>query len=308
MFPPDTPLVDLVRPSPNHGDRRGQAAGRDRAALHGHADCRRCARAAVRPAAEVSAHYFVFEDGRIAQLVPEERRAWHAGRSSWRGETDMNSASIGVEIVNPGHDAGAPPFPAAQIEAVAGYARHHGAPRNPAGAGSGPFRHCAGPKGRPGRAISLARTGASAGVGFWRRLRRTADGPGHGARRDRRAGAALQERLAAFGYGWKRRASTMRRPRTSSRRFSAGTGRAVDGMADVATLRTLAACRVTPRLALHRNLAQRPGVLAVGVAAQIEDLPRAVFLHEIVAHGQVGSRNRPFRGDRRLVGGGASPR
>jgi N-acetylmuramoyl-L-alanine amidase len=70
------------------------------------------------PAAEVSAHYMVEEDGRIFRLVPEERRAWHAGKSSWRGETDVNGASIGVEIVNPGHEFGYRPFPAAQIAAV----------------------------------------------------------------------------------------------------------------------------------------------------------------------------------------------
>jgi N-acetylmuramoyl-L-alanine amidase len=70
------------------------------------------------PAAKVSAHYFVDEDGTVHQLVPEDKRAWHAGRSHWRGVTDVNSASIGIEIVNPGHDWGYRPFPTAQIEAV----------------------------------------------------------------------------------------------------------------------------------------------------------------------------------------------
>ena len=70
------------------------------------------------PAAEVSAHYMVEEDGRVFRLVPEERRAWHAGKSSWRGETDVNSASIGIEIVNPGHEFGYRPFPEAQVTAV----------------------------------------------------------------------------------------------------------------------------------------------------------------------------------------------
>src|SRR3954471_18439704 len=70
------------------------------------------------PAAEVSAHYMVEEDGRVFRLVPEERRAWHAGKSSWRGETDVNSASVGVEIVNPGHEFGYRPFPEAQVAAV----------------------------------------------------------------------------------------------------------------------------------------------------------------------------------------------
>ena len=70
------------------------------------------------PAAEVSAHYLVEEDGRIFSLVPEERRAWHAGRGAWQGETDVNAASIGVEIVNPGHEFGYRAFPEAQIDAV----------------------------------------------------------------------------------------------------------------------------------------------------------------------------------------------
>lgn len=68
--------------------------------------------------AQVSAHYMVEEDGRVFQLVDEEKRAWHAGVSFWKGESDINSASIGVEIVNGGHDFGLPAFPDAQIEAV----------------------------------------------------------------------------------------------------------------------------------------------------------------------------------------------
>ena len=70
------------------------------------------------PAAQVSAHYVVEEDGRIFRLVAEERRAWHAGVASWRGQSDVNGASIGVEIVNPGHEFGYRAFPQAQIDAV----------------------------------------------------------------------------------------------------------------------------------------------------------------------------------------------
>lgn len=117
-FAPDSPVVDFVRPSPNFGDRRGRAA--DAIVLHytGMPTADGALDRLCDPGAEVSAHYFVFEDGRIAQLVPEASRAWHAGRSFWAGETDMNSVSIGVEIANPGHDGGAPPFPDAQIEAL----------------------------------------------------------------------------------------------------------------------------------------------------------------------------------------------
>ena len=70
------------------------------------------------PAAQVSAHYVVEEDGCILRLVPEERRAWHAGQSWWQGDTDINAASIGVEIVNPGHEFGYRAFPDVQVEAV----------------------------------------------------------------------------------------------------------------------------------------------------------------------------------------------
>jgi len=71
------------------------------------------------PEARVSSHYVVEEDGRIFRLVPEERRAWHAGASFWRGRRNVNGDSIGIEIVNPGHEWGYRPFPDAQIAAVA---------------------------------------------------------------------------------------------------------------------------------------------------------------------------------------------
>jgi N-acetylmuramoyl-L-alanine amidase len=70
------------------------------------------------PEAKVSAHYMVEEDGRVFRLVPEERRAWHAGVSYWQGDRDCNSSSVGVEIVNPGHEFGYRPFPKAQIDKV----------------------------------------------------------------------------------------------------------------------------------------------------------------------------------------------
>ncbi len=70
------------------------------------------------PAAKVSSHWVVAEDGQVVQLVDESRRAWHAGKSFWRGTTDVNSASVGIEIVNPGHEFGYRPFPEMQIEAV----------------------------------------------------------------------------------------------------------------------------------------------------------------------------------------------
>lgn len=69
--------------------------------------------------AKVSSHYMVHEDGRVIKLVPDEKRAWHAGISCWRGTSSLNDSSIGIEIVNPGHEFGYRPFPGAQMEAVA---------------------------------------------------------------------------------------------------------------------------------------------------------------------------------------------
>ena len=90
------------------------------------------------PAAKVSAHYLIHEDGEVVGLVPEDKRAWHAGRSYWRGIADVNSASIGIELVNPGHEWGYRPFPREQMEALlpllaAIVARHGIAPANVVG-------------------------------------------------------------------------------------------------------------------------------------------------------------------------------
>jgi N-acetylmuramoyl-L-alanine amidase len=76
-----------------------------------------------RPDCKVSCHYVVDVDGRIIQMVAESMRAWHAGASYWRGETDINSASIGIEIQNPGHQYGYPEFPEIQMQAVAALSR-----------------------------------------------------------------------------------------------------------------------------------------------------------------------------------------
>lgn len=84
-------------------------------------------------AAEVSAHYMIDEDGTVTQLVDEAKRAWHAGRSYWRGITDVNSASVGIELVNPGHEFGYRPFPDAQMDALvpllAQIVQRHNVPR-----------------------------------------------------------------------------------------------------------------------------------------------------------------------------------
>jgi N-acetylmuramoyl-L-alanine amidase len=107
------------RPSPNH-DRRGAPPRIDMLVLH-YTGMRSAAAALDRlcnPAARVSAHYVVSEDGIVWRLVPEARRAFHAGLSCWRRERDLNFVSIGIEIVNPGHEWGYRPFPEAQMGAV----------------------------------------------------------------------------------------------------------------------------------------------------------------------------------------------
>ncbi|MEP9379591.1 N-acetylmuramoyl-L-alanine amidase [Aquabacter sp. CN5-332] len=117
-FPPDSPLVGVLAPSPNHGERRAPV---DMLLLHytGMESAEAAVERLRAVEAEVSAHYVVLEDGTIVQMVPESRRAWHAGLSSWEGVTDINSRSIGIEIVNPGHGQGYPDFPEAQMVAVA---------------------------------------------------------------------------------------------------------------------------------------------------------------------------------------------
>jgi len=70
------------------------------------------------PKSELSAHYVIEKSGKTHHLVPDDKRAWHAGKSYWSGEIDINSASIGIEIVNPGHEFGYQEFPDKQINAT----------------------------------------------------------------------------------------------------------------------------------------------------------------------------------------------
>ncbi|MBW3095932.1 N-acetylmuramoyl-L-alanine amidase [Pseudohoeflea coraliihabitans] len=123
-FDPDFAAA-LVRVSPNRNARRDGTAERthppDMILLHytGMASGKAALDWLCARESEVSSHYFVDEGGIVTQLVPESERAWHAGQSFWNGETDINSASIGIEIVNPGHEGGCPPFPIMQMRAVA---------------------------------------------------------------------------------------------------------------------------------------------------------------------------------------------
>ncbi len=189
------------QPSPNHNERKGGPA--DMLLLHytgmetgGGALERLCD-----PAAQVSAHYLVFEDGRIVSMVDEKKRAWHAGVASWAGESDINSRSIGIEIVNPGHELGYPDFPAPQIEAVTALAadivtRCAIVPsRVLAHSDVAPAR-----KTDPGEKFPWDAL-ADAGVGHWVSPVEMLEGPvlGLGDRGDNVA--ELQFQLADYGYG-----------------------------------------------------------------------------------------------------------
>jgi N-acetylmuramoyl-L-alanine amidase len=111
-------MIDCIdRPSPNFDDRTSPIS---MLVLHytGMPDAEGAIARLLDPEAKVSAHYLVDEDGSVVRMVDEEKRAWHAGLSYWRGISDVNSASIGIEIVNPGHEFGYRPFPEPQMDSV----------------------------------------------------------------------------------------------------------------------------------------------------------------------------------------------
>ena len=105
----------MTHPSPNHSDRRGGARP-SLIVIHytGMEDGPSARARLCDPEAEVSAHWLIHEDGETEPLVPEDRRAWHAGAGAWQGQEDVNSRSIGIELVNPGDR----PFAAAQMDAL----------------------------------------------------------------------------------------------------------------------------------------------------------------------------------------------
>ena len=108
----------VERPSPNHDGRDGTAI--DMLVLHytGMASAEAALDRLCDPAAKVSAHYVIDEEGMVHALVPEDRRAWHAGVAQWAGAANINSRSIGIELVNPGHEFGYRAFPDEQIAAL----------------------------------------------------------------------------------------------------------------------------------------------------------------------------------------------
>jgi N-acetylmuramoyl-L-alanine amidase len=240
IFQPDYAGA-MVRPSPNCGERRN---GRKPDMLVLHYTGMPTAQAALDwlcvEESQVSSHYFVDEAGLVSQLVPESARAWHAGQSSWKGETDTNSASIGIEIANPGHQAGSPDFPETQIRAVIDLCKDIvsrtaiPAERVLAHSDIAPMR-----KQDPGEGFPWGRLHAD-GVGHW-----VEPLPVGGGRFFQEGDAgqpveALQTMLALYGYGIEvdggYNAQTTAVVRAFQRHFRP---ERVDGVADASTIGTL---------------------------------------------------------------------
>jgi N-acetylmuramoyl-L-alanine amidase len=154
------------------------------------------------PEAKVSAHYMVYEDGSVINLVQEEKRAWHAGISCWRGISSLNDRSIGIEIVNPGHEWGYRKFPEEQMDSLINLSkeimeRHSIPARNVVGHSDiAPAR-----KEDPGELFNWQAL-AKEGVGLWPRVGRVWRGgevlikPG----KEDVDVARVQKMLADYGY------------------------------------------------------------------------------------------------------------
>ena len=192
-------------PSPNHGERLEGPI--DILLLHytGMADDDQALAWLCDRRSNVSAHYFVHADGRVLKLVPEDRRAWHAGASRWGDTDDVNARSIGIEIANAGHPGGLPGYPDAQIDALTALSaaivgRHPIPPHRVLGHSD----VAPGRKLDPGERFPWRRL-AAAGVGHW--VEPAEIGGGRFLQRgdaDSRSGGpveVLQSMLALYGYG-----------------------------------------------------------------------------------------------------------
>ncbi len=201
-FPPDSPLVSTIAPSPNIGERRG-GRGPDILLLHytGMPSCAEAIRWLASPQSGVSCHYVIDVGGAITQMAPEAARAWHAGVSHWMGLDDVNSCSIGIEIHNPGHDGGYPDFPDSQMAAVEALAldiirRWRIEPRRVlAHSDVAPRR-----KIDPGEKFDWARL-ARAGAGHWIEPAGISEGEALALGDSGEGVLRLQQSLRAYGYG-----------------------------------------------------------------------------------------------------------
>lgn len=204
LFQPDTMLVSEVVPSPNHG-ARADSVEPDMILLHytGMEDADLAVKRLCAADSGVSAHYLVHVDGRIVQMVPEARRAWHAGQSTWEDRTDINSCSIGIEIHNPGHDFDYPDFPHRQIAAVIALCRSI-AKRWPIAPARVLAHSDVAPERKqdPGEKFPW-RLLADSGIGLWVMPAKIVDGPTFRIGDQGEAVEKLQEALALYGYGVK---------------------------------------------------------------------------------------------------------
>lgn len=241
---PDSRLATALAASPNHNCRKG-VAGPDLILLH-YTGMPSAAAAIARLTdpnpPQVSAHYIVCEDGEVIQSVAEERRAWHAGLGDWEGRTDINSRSIGIEIVNPGHEFGYRAFPDLQVEAVVALCADIiartaiPAHRILAHSDVAPLR-----KQDPGELFPWDRL-ARAGLGLWVPPHGIMEGPRYRAGEEGPPIQALQAMFAMLGYGVAVTgvfdALTVAVVTAFQRHWRQ---ERVDGIADLSTLRTLKA-------------------------------------------------------------------
>jgi N-acetylmuramoyl-L-alanine amidase len=243
-FPPDSFIVAEVRPSPNFDERQGGPP--DIILLHytgmqtGEAALERLCAAD----SKVSAHYVVFEDGRIVQCVPEEKRAWHAGVASWAGETDINSRSIGIEIVNPGHEFGYRDFPLRQVAAVISLCKTIATRRGPMAANRVLAHSDVAPtrKQDPGEKFPWGLLSES-GIGHWvRPAPLEVEGPTLKPGDHGEAVKRLQQALRSYGYGIEESGDYDEATRAVVTAFQRHFRPVrVDGVADASTVLTLRA-------------------------------------------------------------------
>jgi len=244
-FSPDSFIVTDVESSPNHDERKDGRAP-NMILLHytgmqsGDAALKRLCSAE----SKVSAHYVVFEDGRIVQCVPEVRRAWHAGVSSWAGESDINSCSIGIEIVNPGHEFGYRDFPLRQVAAVISLCKSILTRRGPISSGRILAHSDVAPsrKQDPGERFPWHLLGES-GIGHWvRPAPLDLDGQTHKFGDTGDAVTRLQRALKSYGYDVDETGGFDDKTRDVVTAFQRHFRPArVDGIADPSTLLTLRA-------------------------------------------------------------------
>lgn len=195
---PDSKFASHFVASPNFDERDGSPV--DVVVLHytGMPEEEAALARLCDPEAKVSSHYVVRENGEIVQLVAEDKRAWHAGVSRWREWSGLNARSIGIEIVNPGHDGGCPPFPDVQIDAVIALTRDIAARRTIqrdqvlAHSDIAPLR-----KQDPGEWFPWERLAAES-VGLWVAPAPLSD---EGFEANPRELDAFVEALATYGYG-----------------------------------------------------------------------------------------------------------